>query len=259
MAKELKPQCSVVIPAHNCEKYIKMTLDSVLNQTLKNIEVIVVDDCSTDSTNSIVAEYAKKDERVKLFKNEENLKVSKTRNFGIGQAKADWIALVDSDDAWNPNKLEKQFAKIEEKNAKLCFTGVEFIGEDSKPLNRTFSVPEKVNFKELLKQNVITCSSVVIKKDLLLKYPMYADQIHEDFVTWLKILKNEIDFAWSVNEPLTIYRMTANSKSRNKFKSFKMTYKTYRHVGIGFFKSLWLLGIYTIRSFKKYGKSAFKK
>ena len=195
---------------------------------------------------------AQSDNRIKLLKNEVNLKVSKSRNRGIQASTSEWIALLDADDMWEPNKLEKQFEVADKHSAVLLFTGTEFIDDDGNRQNKIFKVKETVNYKELLKQNVITCSSVLIKKELLEKYPMYADEMHEDFVTWLKILKNEKINAYGINEPLVLYRLTPGSKSRNKFKAMKMTYKTYRHLKLNFFQAHWNLMFYIIRSLKKY-------
>jgi len=108
-------KCSVVMTVYNAEKYLKDTIDSVLRQTEKNFELIIVNDCSTDSSEEIIKSYLT-DKRIRYFKNKENLKVSKTRNFGVSQAKADYVAFIDSDDIWLDNKLEKQIAFMQQIN-----------------------------------------------------------------------------------------------------------------------------------------------
>ena len=250
------PVVSVVIPVYNAEKYIEETINSVLQQTFKDFEIIAVDDCSTDNSLQILNALAEKDARIRVFKNEKNSRVAETRNFGVQHAKGEFIALLDADDKWKVDKLQKQLDFLKEKNGQLCFTSVEFIDDDGKLTGRTFLVPEKVNRKNLFKQNVITTSSVLIKTSLLKKYPMHNDELHEDFICWLEVLQ-EVDFAFGMREILTIYRLAKNSKSRNKFKSMKMTYKTYRLVGENFIKSHIHLASYIIRSLKKYGKEAF--
>jgi teichuronic acid biosynthesis glycosyltransferase TuaG len=248
MEKQLK--CSVVMTVYNAEKYLKDTIDSVLRQTEKNFELIIVNDCSTDSSEDIIKSYA--DERIRYFKNEINLKVSKTRNFGVSQARAEYVAFIDSDDIWLDNKLEKQLLFMERKNAKICYSGYGFISDDGIMQNRVFNVPEVASFKRLLKQNVITPSASIISKDLLLKYPFYADKVHEDFVAFLQMLKNEKICAYGINDPLILYRLTANSKSRNKVKAMIMTLKSYKEVGLNLFQRVFYLPFYVINGLKKY-------
>ncbi len=242
--------CSVVMTVYNAEKYLRAAIDSVLAQTEKNFELIIVNDCSTDSSEEIVKSYT--DERIRYFKNEKNLKVSKTRNFGVAQAKTNLIAFIDSDDVWLETKLEKQLKLINETGTRICYGPCGFIDDDGTLLNRVFDVPKSVNFKRLLKQNVITPSLSMFDKTLLEKYPFEADSVHEDFVATLKMLKGENLTAYSVDEPLILYRLTNNSKSRNKFKSMVMTYKSYKLVGLNIFQRLYNLPFYVINGLKKY-------
>ena len=246
-----KLSCSVVMTVYNAEKYLRDTIESVLRQTEKNFELIIVNDCSKDSSEEIVKEYMS-DSRIRYFKNKENLKVSRTRNFGVMQAKSDYVAFIDSDDIWLDNKLEVQLAYMKKHNAKICYSGYGFISDDGVLQGKVFNVPEKVNFKKLLRQNVITPSASIFSKDLLLKYPFYADKVHEDFVAFLQMLKNEKIEAYGINDPLILYRLTANSKSRNKKKAFVMTMKSYKEVGLNIFMQLYYMPFYIINGLKKY-------
>jgi len=242
--------CSVVMTVYNAEKYLKDAIDSVLRQTEKRFELIIVNDCSTDSSEEIIKSYT--DERIRYFKNEKNLKVSRTRNFGVSQAKTDLIAFIDSDDVWLDNKLEKQLAFVKKTGARICYGACAFINDDGEILNRIFDVPKSVDFKRLLKQNVITPSLSMFDKELLIKYPFEADLVHEDFVAVLKMLKNEKITAYGIGEPLILYRLTNNSKSRNKFKSMIMTYQSYKLIGLNLFQRLYNLPFYIINGIKKY-------
>lgn len=246
-----KLSCSVVMTVYNAEKYLRDTIESVLRQTEKNFELIIVNDCSTDSSEEIVKEYLT-DSRIRYFKNEKNMKVSKTRNFGVSKARADYVAFIDSDDIWLDNKLEKQLAHMKKMNAKICYSGYGFLSDDGKMQNRVFNVPEKINFRRLLKQNVITPSASIFAKELLVKYPFYADAVHEDFVAFLQMLKNEKICAYGINDPLILYRLTANSKSRNKIKSALMTLKSYKEVGVNLFARWFYLMFYMVNGLKKY-------
>lgn len=247
---ENKLKCSVVMTVYNAEKYLRDTIDSVLRQTEKNFELIIVNDCSTDSSEEIVKSY--NDERIKYFKNKENMKVSRTRNFGVSMAKADYVAFIDSDDIWLDTKLEKQLAHMEKTGAKICYSGYGFVSDAGVMQNKVFNVPEKVTFKRLLKQNVITPSASIFAKELLLKYPFYADKVHEDFVAFLQMLKNEKIYAYGINDPLILYRLTTNSKSRNKVKAMVMTLKSYREVGLNIFQQVFYLPFYILNGLKKY-------
>ena len=246
-----KINVSIVMTVYNAEKFLKQTIESVLNQTMKNFELIIVDDCSTDSSADIVKQYMQ-DKRIKYFKNKENLKVSKTRNFGVNQASGKYVAFIDSDDVWFETKLEKQLRFMEENDVKICYSAYRFISNDGILQNKIFNVPEKVDFKKLLKQNVITPSASMFDKELLLKYPFYADAVHEDFVAFLQMLKNEKLYAYGINEPLIYYRLTDGSKSRNKFKAMKMTLKSYKEVGLNIFQRLYNLPFYVLNGIKKY-------
>ena len=242
--------CSVVMTVYNAEKYLRDAIDSVLRQTERRFELIIVNDCSKDSSEEIIKSYT--DERIRYFKNEKNLKVSKTRNFGVSQARTNLIAFIDSDDVWLDNKLEKQLDFIKKTGARICYGACAFIDDDGNIMNKIFDAPKSVSFKRLLKQNVITPSLSMFDRELLIKYPFEADAVHEDFVTCLRMLKHEKIKAYGIGEPLILYRLTNNSKSRNKFKSMIMTYKSYKILGLNLFQRFYNLPFYIVNGIKKY-------
>lgn len=249
---EEKLTLSVVMPVYNACEFLSESINSVLGQTYTDFELIVVDDCSKDNSYDILCEYMSRDSRVKVFKNEENKGVSYTRNFAVSKAKGEYIALIDSDDIWDKNKLKKQLEHLKKhSDAAFCYTGSAFIYSDSKKSDFVFRVPKKVDYKTLLKQNVASCSSVVIKRDWLLKYPMAHDKMHEDFAVWLSVLK-ECSFAYGIDEPLLMYRVADNSKSSNKLKAALMNYRTYKYVGLNYFQRLYYMGWYIIAGLKKH-------
>lgn len=244
---------SIIMPVYNAQRFLKQAIDSVLNQSYSEFELILVDDCSTDNSFEILCEYEQKDSRVRVFKNEKNRGVSFTRNFGVSKAKGDYIALIDSDDMWTFDKLQKQLELLEKyPDTDLCYTGSGFVDTNSYKSDFVFSVPTQVDFKKLLKQNVVSCSSVLLKKEWLLKYPMAHDDMHEDFAVWLSILKDG-GKARGVNEPLLVYRVDRNSKSGNKFKSMAMTYRVYKFMGLNVFKRVYYMAFYIISGIKKHG------
>lgn len=244
---------SIVMPAYNSEKYICDSIESVINQSYENWELIVIDDNSSDSTFQIVEFFKEKDSRIRLYKNLVNSGVSKSRNKAISLAKGNWIAFLDSDDLWTKNKLKKQVDMIKYFNAEFIFTGSSFIDENGQAFVGGFEVPNLVDFKKLKKQNVISCSSVLIKKTYVLNVKMENDKIHEDYAVWLKILKSGV-LAYGLNEKLLIYRISRSSKSGNKLKTFSMTYNVFRFVGLNRVEALYSLSCHIILSSIKYFK-----
>lgn len=261
MCKDKKKEVSIIMPAYNAEKYIEQAIRSVQAQTYKEWELIVINDCSTDNTEQIVLKIASGDKRIRYLKNAVNSGVSESRNVGIKKSRNDWIAFLDSDDCWTTDKLEKQLQLCEcHPEGKLFFTGSGFISEEGQKSRYVLRVPEIVTFRRLLKQNVISCSSVLAEKELLLKYPMTGDFLHEDFVVWLKILK-ENKYAFAVDEPLLIYRLSQQSKSSNKKKAAWMTWQVYRVIGLNLAESVYYFIWYTCKNLKKYRKirNGFRK
>ena len=248
----MTPLVSIIMPAYNCEKYITEAIASVVNQTYPNWELIVIDDGSQDNTINIVEGLALKDKRINLCQNEHNIGVSKTRNKGISIAKGQWIAFLDSDDCWAPEKLERQLCISEKhKDVEFIFSASHFMDENGGLYKWIMPVPKVVTYRDLLKHNVISCSSILISRQCLGNNRMISDAIHEDFALWLEILKNGT-IAYGINEPLLIYRVSSNSKSGNKIKSAKMLYKTYRFLKINIFITLYYMFFYALYGFKKY-------
>jgi len=246
------PFVSVVMPAYNASKYIGQAIESVLNQTYVNFELIVIDDCSTDNTYDIIKKYSENDNRIEVVKNKINSGVTFTRNLGISLAKYDWIAFLDSDDIWVKDKLEKQI-KLTQKipEASLIFTGTSYINSEGKSYSYILKVPDKITYKELLKQNVISCSSVLVRKKCIENIKIPDGDIHEDFVAWLTILKKE-KYAYGINEPLLIYRLSNNSKSGNKLKAIKMNYRVYKAVGLNVLECNYYSLFYILKNTLKY-------
>lgn len=246
---------SVVMPAYNASKTVARAIGSVLSQSHRKLELILVDDCSTDDTLRIVAALAGADDRVRLYRNEKNSGVAQTRNRGVAEAKYDWIAFLDSDDLWEPEKLERQLTVLaEDPSASLCFTGSAFIDEAGNRSDYQLRVPERVTFSDILKQNVISCSSVLVRRELMLQHPMQGSRdIHEDYATWLRILR-QIPNAVGIDEPLLVYQISTGSKSGNKLKAAMMQWRTYRMARIPLPRAVWSFAAYAFLSARKYKK-----
>jgi len=245
---------SVIIPAYNAEKTIEEAVNSVLSQSYDNLEVIVVDDCSTDRTKQIIEEMAGKDPRIKCISNETNIGVLKTRLAAVHEAFGKWIAFLDSDDIWEKDKLEKQVKLQEETASHLVYTGTGYIGKTGNPLSWVLHVPKEVTYRKLLKQNVISNSSVLVMKDIYLHYtPVSEDDkdLHEDFACWLSILKNGFKVC-GIDEPLVKYRVSSDSMTGNKFHAAVLNWRTYRFIGLNIFQAAFYMIFYTINGIIKY-------
>lgn len=249
---------SVVIITHNSELFIENTLRSIGSQTYENIEVLIVDDGSSDKTIEIINSLQQEFNNITLINDKKKISRSEARNYGVSKACGEFIAFCDSDDTWKENKLEKQMEAFE-KNDKAClvFTGCDIIDENNLIIGSRFNIPLKATYKTLLKQNYITCSSVLVKKDIYIKFPMFGDFVgkkdlyREDFISWLSILKNSNEII-GINEPLTNYRVVTNSVSSNKIEALKQTYRTFRYFKHGPIVSIYLCFRQFINNRNKY-------
>ena len=242
---------SVIMAAYNAEKTIEQAINSVLNQTYPAVELLVVDDYSQDRTVKLVENIMARDNRVRLIYNKENSGVSYTRKHGLEEAKGAWIAILDSDDIWAPEKLEKQIILQKKMNADLLFTGSAFMDSDGQPIDWYLHAPSEVTYRHLLKQNVLSNSSSLVRKELYEKYYAVGDGMHEDFAVWLGILK-EGKKAYGVDEPLLTYRIAKSSKSGNKIKAAKMNWNTYRYIGLNPLSAFYYECWYVVKGLMKY-------
>lgn len=210
------------MPAYNAEKFISESIESVLQQTFQKYELIIINDCSTDSTVSIVQEYQKKDNRIKLLHNEQNSGVAITRNKGIEVAKHPYICFLDSDDRWVSDKLQEYFKKFEEGHNVIYSFYTRF--NQDKNLNLV-TAPLSVTYHELLKGNCIGNLTGAYNAEKLGKF--YQKRVrHEDYVMWLEILK-QTGQAICIPENLAFYRVSNQSLSSNKLKSLFWSWNIY--------------------------------
>lgn len=244
-----KPLVSVIMPAYNAEKFIDTSIHSVLIQEVP-LELIIIDDCSTDNTKEVQENY-QSHSNIIYVKNESNLGAAASRNKGVALAKGKYIAFLDADDYWLPHKLSRQLDALLAKQRVLCSTARELMTPDGDLTGKVIPVPENITYSMMLKHNLINCSSVVMLRDVALEFPMEHEDSHEDYIMWLKILQ-KYKKACAVNEPLLKYRLSNSGKSGSKLHSAKMTFKVYRYMGFGLFKSLACFASYAIHGVLKY-------
>lgn len=240
---------SVIMPAYNCVSYIGQALESALIQEVP-LEVIVLDDCSKDNLERYMRRY-QSDERIRYVKNEKNLGVAETRNRGIKMARGEYIAFLDADDVWTPDKLRRQLELMQETGTVICSTARELMTYDGTLTGYVIPVKTEYTFSDLKIQNQINCSSVVIQTNVAREFPMRHDDGHEDYLMWLEVLE-KYDRGCAINEPLLKYRISANGKSGTKWNSAKMTYRTYRYMGFGFFRSTLYFICYAFHGLRKW-------
>jgi teichuronic acid biosynthesis glycosyltransferase TuaG len=191
---------------------------------------------------------------IKVQKNKKNLGVAETRNYGIKKSKGSWIAFLDSDDVWRNDKLELQINFLNSNlNVALLFTGQNFIDESGSLLTGYGKVSNKVNLQQLRRFNQIACSSVIVKKEIIINIGMHSDYIHEDYLAWIRTLKI-IPYGYGINLPLLFYRIRDNSRNGNKLASIHKTFLVHRSTGIGFFLAIYFTFSHLVNSLIKYNK-----
>jgi teichuronic acid biosynthesis glycosyltransferase TuaG len=197
---------SIITPLHNCELFIEETIKSVINQTYINWEMIIVDDCSTDKGVDIVSRYQSINPRVKLIINNENLGAALSRNKAIEQANGRFIAFLDSDDLWLPQKLEKQIQFMLDTQSPFTYTYYSQITENGGFIKNLDNPPLKVSYKSTLKANRIGCLTAIYDTAFFGKVYMENLRKRQDYALWLNLLK-KTDYAHGLPEILASYRI----------------------------------------------------
>lgn len=234
------PLISIVMPVYNSETFVHKAIDSVLNQTYENWELIVVDDGSQDQSVEAIMSYVNQDNRIQLLKNEKNSGIAITRNNAINSSRGKYIAFLDSDDMWYPEKLEYQTAIMESKHLDFSCTSYDIVDEQGKIIDDRLVKEGVKTYSDLLKTNFIGCLTVMIKRELLVKYPM-PNVKHEDYASWLNILKNHYS-VFAIPKKLSIYTKREASVSANKFNTINWIWTIYRNeLGLSKFTSLFYL------------------
>lgn len=225
----MEEKVSIIMPNYNCEKFVAETLDSVLAQTYNNWELLIVDDCSTDNSVKIIRDYCEKDERIKLFINDKNSGAAASRNRALREASGKWIAFLDSDDLWLPQKLEKQISFMNENGYKFSFTKYKQINEQSEPLGKSVVGPNKISRKEMeFKCCYLGCLTVMYDAETV-GLIQIDERIYKrnDDAMWIKVRK--FADAYYLDESLAEYRVRSGSISHKKRSDLiKYHYRLYR-------------------------------
>lgn len=224
MVKYANNRISVIIPVYNVSKFIGRTIDSVLKQNYDDIEIVLVDDCSTDNSETIIKRFQKTNPCIKYIRQAKNQGAAVARNTALDAATGRYVAFLDGDDEWCPDKLEKQMEFIKEKNAAISCTALDTIDAASNLLGNRREVHEKIDYKLILRNTIIATSTVIVDRNQTGDFHMPLRRGGQDYATWLMLLRNGT-ICFGFNEPLTHYRVLPTSLSSNKFKSIRQVWE----------------------------------
>lgn len=244
--------CSVIMPAYNCEKYIAEAIESVIKQTYKNWELIIVNDASTDDTEKIIKSYQEKDKRIKLISLTENQGVANARNTAIQNSEGRYIAFLDADDYWEKEKLQEQITFMKNKNITFSYHDYKLLNT-AKNKEKQIKVPLKLDYNQLLKGNTTgSCLTVCIDRKIVDKI-YFPNEKHEDYICWLNTLKNYCIEGYGLNKTLGTYRIGKKSISSNKLQSAVWNWQVYRKSQkISVLKTIYYMCFYVVNGLKKY-------
>tara|TARA_B100000131_G_scaffold321044_1_gene370715 strand:- start:314 stop:1066 length:753 start_codon:yes stop_codon:yes gene_type:complete len=242
---------SIITPSYNSERFISDTINSVIEQTYDNWELIIVDDASYDQTPKIIKRFLSKESRIKAIFLKENIGPSEARNQAIRIAKGRFIAFLDSDDLWLPNKLDAQINYMITNSVGFSFTSYIQISEDGLNHLKDIHVPARINYNSYLKNTIIGCLTVVLDKRIVGDFEMPKIRSSHDMALWLMILKQGF-VAHGIDITLAKYRLVSTSNTANKLKSMYDVWRVYRD-----FEKLNL--IFSLYNFINYIYNAIKK
>ncbi len=242
---------SVIMPCYNMENYVADSIASVQRQTYPQWELLIVDDASTDRTVEIVKTLAEQDEKIHFVVKAEHSGIADTRNQCIQMAQGRFLAFLDADDIWHPEKLATQLRFMMDKGAGFTYTTYDWIDEDGKTLNKFINTIGDLDYKKYLRNTIIGCSTVMVDTDIVGQVVVPRFRTSEDTATWLGLLKKG-QLAYALDEPLVSYRIRRRSASSNKLKASADLWKVYRkNERLPFFKALYYFGCYAFNAIKK--------
>lgn len=220
----VKDLVSVITPVYNAERFLENTLKSVVDQTYKNIEIVLVDDCSKDKSAKIIERFMSEDIQIIYHLQDMNRGAGAARNKALELARGQYVAFLDSDDVWMSQKIEQQIALMKEKKTGFSYAAIEMIDENGKQIKSKRNIKETCDYKYLLRNTIIATSTVVIDRALLGDFRMPLRRGGQDYATWLMLLRNG-EIAYGINEALCQYRVACGSLSSNKLKSIKQVWE----------------------------------
>ena len=230
---------SVITPSYNSSKFIDECVNSVISQSYTNWELLIVDDCSDDSSKELLLDLERRDERIQVIFLDNNIGAANARNVAILKAKGKYIAFLDSDDSWDSQKLYKQISFMIKNEIAFSYTSYQSISENGLDIIRVINAPYKMSYNNYLKNTIIGCLTVVIDKEMVGDFEMPSIRSSHDMALWLLIMKRGFD-AYGLNENLANYRIVSASNSSSKLDAANDVWRVYRQFErLSFFYSTW--------------------
>ncbi len=226
----MKETVSIVVPVYHAERFIEATLDSVLAQTYTDWELLLVVDGKEDPTIPVIEAYRErtKELRIRLLVQESNKGAALARNRGVQEAKGRYIAYLDADDLWRPQKLERELDFMKEKEAAFAFTGYEFADENAVGTGKVVRVPQRLTYHKALKNTTIFTTTVMFDTQRIEKSQLEMPNMKsEDTALWWRVLRSGYD-AYGLDENLVYYRRPGKSLSSNKLEAIRRIWNLYR-------------------------------
>ena len=246
-----EPKVSIILPNYNSSKTIVATVNSILKQTYKNWELIIIDDCSDNKTKNILIKF-KRIKKIKILYTEKNIGAGQCRNMGIKKSHSYYLAFIDSDDLWEENKLKMQINFMRNNNYSFTYTHYKTFTNDKKII-KTIRTPNKFDFKSFVKNTSIATSSMIVRRDLADKTKFYNTKICEDYYYKCQLLK-KTRYAYCYPRYLMLYQIRKNSLQSNRLKNLYWMWKInkdFNHFNI--VKNLISILFISLNSLKKYG------
>jgi len=255
MARDYSRTVSIIIPVYRLENYICETLDCIIAQTYEDWELILVDDHSDDASAQLIEEYVAKNklqDKVFLFHQTDEKGAASARNRGMRETHGRYVAYLDGDDVWRSEKLERELAFMQEKDAAFVFTGYEFADANAVGLGKIVTVPDTITYRQALKNTTIFTSTVMFDTNIISRDKLMMPLIKsEDTALWWRLLREGI-IAYGLNENLVLYRRpgkNGQSLSSNKLEAIKRIWALYRKSeGLNVFVSAYYFCFWAVRA-----------
>lgn len=222
----INPAVSVIMPLHNSAPFMGEGIGSVLGQSFRDLELVLVDDASDDETLELARRHAAADRRVQVLSLPINSGAAVARNAGLAAVRGRHVAFLDSDDVWETDKLAHQLKAMKERNAVFSYTDYVVVDPAGAPV-RTVMAPDRLSYRGLLKNTAIGCSTVILDRQGVGEIAFPSIRKRQDLALWLSILRR-VEFAHRCGPVLTRYRHRPGSISRNKFSAAAHTWRVYR-------------------------------
>ena len=242
---------SIITPCYNSELYIEDCVNSVIAQSYDKWEMIIVDDCSTDSSLEKIMLFSDIDSRIRIIKLEENHGASVARNIALEDANGSFIAFLDADDFWAPLKLERQINFMKKNNIAFSFTSYKITSQSGDITNNIVRAPKEISYNSYLKNTIIGCLTVIINRKITGSFKFPKIKSSHDMALWLEIMRRGYN-AYGLHTSYAFYRIVATSNTANKLHAATDVWRVYRDIeNLSLFYSLFCFANYVINALKK--------